>query len=111
MNTEELRKIEAFRQRLEIRFQYERRVKRLKVVLGVLVASTLAISLPLFINAQLSHGTPESAPVAPDPQPATRTTGAITTPETATETTMETAAKTAKATVKSTTDSPPAARP
>ncbi|WP_448563340.1 hypothetical protein [Trichothermofontia sp.] len=80
MNTEELRKIEVFRQRLEIRFQHERRVKRLKVVLGVLVASTLAISLPLFINAQLSHGAPELAPVAPDPQPVPGTTRATTTP-------------------------------
>jgi|GEM_PF-7132061 len=78
MNTEELRKIEAFRQRLEIRFQHERRIKRLKVVVGVLVASTLAVSLPLFINAQLSHGTPESAPVMPKTQPETSRTTATT---------------------------------
>lgn len=85
MNTEELRKIEAFRQRLEIRFQQERRVKRLKVVMGVLVASALAVSLPLFINAQLSHGTPESSPVVPETQPKTRPETSRTTATTATD--------------------------
>lgn len=69
MNTEELRKIEAFRQRLEIRFQHDRRVKRLKVVMGVLMASALVVSVPLVISTQLSHGTLESSPVAPHPKP------------------------------------------
>ncbi len=91
MNTEELRKIEAFRQRLEVRFQHERRVKRLKVVMGVLVASALAVSLPLVINAQLSHGTPEAAPVTPETQP-------------------ETPPKTSRTTATTATDSPPAVR-
>lgn len=79
MNTEELRQIEAFRQRLEIRFQHERRVKRLKVVLGILAASALAVSLPLFISTQLSHGTVEAVPVAPEAKPE----AAKTTPPTA----------------------------
>lgn len=76
MNTEELRQIEAFRQRLEIRFQHERRVKRLKRVLGIVAAAAVAVSLPLFIGTQLSHGTREAPlPVAPDAKSAaTQTT-------------------------------------
>lgn len=75
MNTEELRQIEAFRQRLEIRFQHERRVKRLKRVLGIVAVSAVAVSLPLLISAQLSHGTREAPlPMAPAKSQAMQTT-------------------------------------
>lgn len=51
MNLQDQDCIEAFRTRLEIRFRRDRIFRRCKVLMGVVLASTLSVALPYGLRA------------------------------------------------------------